>query len=168
MDIFLLIIGLICMILGILGAFLPVLPGTILSWVGLLLLYLTPAIPMNYWVLGITFFITIVISILDFVIPAKGTKKFGGSSYGIWGTNIGLLVGIFAPIPFGFIIGPFVGAFIGEMLNNSSDHKRALKAATGSFIGFLASSFIQFVVCVGFLGLFFSVVWQNRFVLFNF
>ena len=163
MDTLLLIIGLICMILGILGSFLPVLPGAILSWIGLLILHLIAKIPMNYWVLGITLVITIVISILDFVIPAKGTKRFGGSSYGIWGTNIGLIVGIFAPIPFGFIIGPFLGAFIGEMLHNSSDHKRALKAATGSFIGFLASNFIQFVVCVGFLGLFLSVVWRNRF-----
>ena len=168
MDILLLVIGLICMILGILGSFLPVLPGPGLSWFGLLLLYFTNAIAMNYWLLGITLFITIVISILDFLIPAKGTKKFGGSSYGIWGTNIGLIVGIFAPIPFGFIIGPFVGAFIGELIYNSTDHKRALKAATGSFIGFLASSFMKFVICMVFFGLFVSIVWQNRFILFTF
>ena len=154
------------MILGILGSFLPVLPGPILSWIGLLLLYFTKAIDMNYWLLGITLFITIVISILDFIIPAKGTKRFGGSSYGVWGTNIGLIIGLFAPIPFGFLIGPFVGAFIGEMIYNSRDHKRALKAATGSFIGFLASSFIQFVVCIGFFGLFIGLIWQNRFLLF--
>ena len=166
MDIFIIIIGLICMILGILGSFLPVLPGPILSWIGLLLLYFTKAIDMNYWLLGITLFITIVISILDFIIPAKGTKRFGGSSYGVWGTNIGLIIGLFAPIPFGFLIGPFVGAFIGEMIYNSRDHKRALKAATGSFIGFLASSFIQFVVCIGFFGLFIGLIWQNRFLLF--
>ena len=166
MDTLLLIIGLICMILGILGSFLPVLPGPILSWIGLLLLYFTSAIDMNYWVLGITLFITIVISILDFVIPAKGTKRFGGSKYGVWGTNIGLIIGILAPIPFGFIIGPFLGALIGELIYNSTDHHRALKAATGSFIGFIASSFIQFVVCIGFFGLFIGLIWQNRFLLF--
>ena len=168
MDILLIIIGLICMVLGILGSFLPVLPGPILSWFGLLLIYFTNAITMNYWILGITLLITIVISLLDFIIPAQGTKKFGGSKYGVWGTNIGLIVGLLAPIPFGFLIGPFVGAFIGEIIYNSNDHKRALKAATGSFIGFLASSFIQFVVCIGFFGLFFSLVWQNRYVFFKF
>ncbi len=162
MDITLLIIGFVCMILGILGSFLPVLPGPGLSWLGILLLYFTTAVPMNYWVLGVTLLITVVITVLDYVIPAQGTKRFGGSSYGIWGTNIGLIVGIFAPIPLGFIIGPFVGAFVGEMIYNSTDHKRALKAATGSFIGFIASSFMKFVVCMGFLGLFFWIVWQNQ------
>jgi len=161
MDVLLLIIGFACMILGILGSFLPVLPGPGLSWIGLLLLYFTHAVPMNYWILGISLLVTIVISILDYVIPAKGTKRFGGSSYGIWGTNIGLIVGIFAPIPFGFIIGPFVGAFVGEMIYNSTDHKRALKAATGSFIGFLASSFMKFVVCIIFLGLYIWIAAQH-------
>ena len=116
MDIVLLIIGFACMIAGILGSFLPVLPGPGLSLIGLVLLYFTNAVPMNYWMLGVCSVITIVISILDYVIPAKGTKRFGGSTYGIWGTNIGLVVGIFAPIPFGFIIGPFVGAFVGELI----------------------------------------------------
>ncbi len=166
MDALLLILGLICMIGGILGSFLPVLPGPGLSWLGLLLLYLTEAVKMNYWILGISLVITIIISILDYVIPAQGTKRFGGSSYGVWGTNIGLVVGIFAPIPFGFIIGPFVGAWVGELIYNSRDQKRAWKAATGSFIGFLASSFMKFVVCVAFLGLFLVVVWRNRVGLF--
>jgi len=161
MDIALLLVGFCCMILGILGSFLPVLPGPGLSWLGILLLYLTHAVPMNYWVLGVTLLITVVISVLDYTIPAQGTKRFGGSSYGIWGTNIGLVVGIFAPIPFGFLIGPFVGAFIGELIYNSTDHKRALKAATGSFVGFLVSTFMKFVVCMIFLGLFIAVAWRH-------
>jgi hypothetical protein len=109
---------------------------------------------------------TIVLSILDYVIPAKGTKRFGGSKYGIWGTNIGLLVGIIAPIPFGFLIGPFIGALIGELVFDPSNHNRAFKAATGSLLGFLASTFIQFLVCVLFLGLFISLVWKYRVGLF--
>lgn len=167
MDLILLIIGFLLMLTGVIGSFLPVLPGPSLSWIGLALLYFTNAVAANYWVLGITLLITIVLSILDYVIPSKGTKKFGGSSYGIWGTNIGLIVGIFAPIPFGFIIGPFVGAFVGEMLYDKN-HQRAFKAATGSFIGFLASSFMKFVVCMGFLGLFLWVVLTNKSGLFSF
>lgn len=162
MDVALLIIGFVCMVLGILGSFLPVLPGPGLSWLGILLLYFTEAVPMNYWILGITLLVTTVITVLDYVIPAKGTKRFGGSSYGIWGTNIGLVVGIFAPVPFGFLIGPFVGAFVGEMIYDSKDHNRALKAATGSFVGFLVSSFMKFVVCMVFLGLFVMIAWQYR------
>ena len=166
MDTTLLIIAFILMVVGILGSFLPVLPGPPISWVGLLLLYLTKAVPMSYTVLGITLVIAIVVGILDYIIPAKGTKRFGGSKYGIWGTNIGLVVGILAPIPFGFIIGPFVGAFIGEMINDSNDSQKAFKAAPGSFMGFLASTFIKFVVSIVFFGLFLLKVWEYRSELF--
>lgn len=162
MDYLLLSIGLLCMIVGIFGSFLPVLPGPPIAWLGLLLLFLTDAVPANYWTLGGTFFIAVLVAVLDYIIPAKGTKRFGGSSYGVWGTNIGLIVGLIAPIPLGFIIGPFIGAFAGELIYNSKDKKRALKAATGSFIGFLASTFMKFFVCMVYLGLFVFLVWENR------
>lgn len=161
MEILLLIIGFLLVIVGILGSFLPALPGPPLSWLGLLCLYFIPGIEWNYWLLGITLFITLLAVVLDYVIPAQGTKRFGGSKYGIWGTNIGLIVGIFIP-PFGFIIGPFIGAFIGEMIYNSSDSSRALKAATGSFLGFLASTFFKFIVAVGLFGTFVYLVWINQ------
>lgn len=163
----LLTFGFLFMIVGVLGSILPVLPGPSLCWSGLLLLYLTNAVPINYWVLGITLLITILVSVLDYVIPAKGTKKFGGSSYGIWGTNIGLIIGVFAPIPLGFIIGPFLGALIGELLYDSKNHQRAFAAATGSFFGILASSFMKFVLCMMYLGLFVWIVWKYKSDFFN-
>jgi uncharacterized protein YqgC (DUF456 family) len=162
MDLLLLFLGLACMIVGILGSFLPVVPGLSVSWFGLLLLYATKAVPADYWVIGITLALTIIVSVLDYFIPAKGTKLFGGSSYGIWGTNIGLILGLLSPIPFGFIIGPFVGAFLGELLYDQSNQKRAFKAATGSLIGFLASTFMQFLCCVLFLGIYLTVAWQYK------
>lgn len=172
MDLLLVSLGFCLMVLGLLGSFLPVLPGLPLSWIGLVLLYLTDAVASSYWILGITFLLTAIISVLDYVIPAQGIKRFGGSKYGIWGTNIGLVVGLIAPIPLGFVIGPFVGALAGELIYNASvagqssavgnGTKRALKAATGSFIGFLASTIVKFVFCSMFLGLYVFVVWQNR------
>ncbi|SEI02828.1 hypothetical protein SAMN02927937_02835 [Paenimyroides aquimaris] len=160
MEFLILIVSLLFVLAGIAGSVLPALPGPPLSWIGLLILYTTPQMPFNYTTLGITFVITLLIVILDYVIPAQGTKRFGGSKYGIWGTNIGLIVGIFAPIPLGFIIGPFLGAFIGELIYDQNNSKRALKAATGSFIGFVASSFIKFVFCMILLGIYIHTVWK--------
>ncbi|SFN10638.1 hypothetical protein SAMN05421741_101143 [Paenimyroides ummariense] len=160
MEILILIVSLLFVFVGIAGSVLPALPGPPLSWIGLLILYTMPNIKFDYWILGITFVFTLIIVILDYVIPAQGTKRFGGSKYGIWGTNIGLIVGILAPIPFGFIIGPFVGAFIGELIYDQNDSKRALKAATGSFFGFLASTFIKFVFCMILFGIYIHTVWK--------
>ena len=167
MDIFLVVLGALCIVIGIAGSLLPVLPGPIISWVGLLLLYLTKAIPTNLTLLIITLIIVVVISVLDYVIPSVGTKRFGGTKAGVIGTSIGLVVGLFAPIPGGIIIGPFVGAFIGELVNKSNS-KTALKAAFGSFIGFMASTFMKFLITVIYLGLFISIIWKYKNVLFTF
>ena len=161
MDIALLIAGFILMLIGILGSFLPILPGPPISWVGLLLLYFTNAVADNWWMLGITGAIALVVFGLDYIIPAIGTKKFGGTKAGMIGTTIGLVVGLIAPIPGGIIVGPFLGAFLGE-LSNKADNKTALKPAFGSFLGFLTGTFMKFVVSVIFLGIFVKTAWEFK------
>ncbi|MDX1762357.1 MAG: DUF456 domain-containing protein [Christiangramia sp.] len=161
MEIILLIVAGIFIILGILGSFLPVLPGVPLSWVGLLIFYLIPGVGINYLFLGVTLAVAILFYILNLVIPAMGTKKFGGSRKGMIGATIGLLVGIFAPIPFAILIFPFLGAFIGEIMNKSNS-KTAGKAAFGSFVGLLASSFMEFIVTFAFLILFLYQFWNYK------
>jgi len=157
MDNILIIIAAFLMILGIIGSFLPILPGPLTSWLGLLIAHFTDAIPMNKSFLIITLVIAILIWVLDYIIPAIGTKRFGGTKYGMIGTTIGLIVGLLSPIPGGIIIGPFIGALIGELLNKS-DSKTATRAAFGSFIGFLTSTLIKFVVAVIYFGLFIGLL----------
>ncbi len=160
MDTFLLILAFLFSCLGIIGSFLPVLPGPITGWIGLWLLHLTKAVPMNTSFLVITFIIALVIFILDYFIPALGTKKFGGSKYGVYGTTIGLIIGLLSPIPFGILIGAFVGALIGELMYDSNDTNRALKASFGAFLGFLASVTIKFSVAAVFFALFIIKFWE--------
>lgn len=158
-DIVLVTIGFILMLVGILGSFLPVLPGPPVSWIGLLLLHLTKAVPDNWWFLGITLAIALIVTVVDYIIPAAGTKKFGGSKAGMWGSIIGLLVAIFFPVlgPLGIIVWPFVGALVGELSNNATDQKTAWKAAFGSFLGFLTGTFLKFLIAVVYAGLF---IWK--------
>ena len=161
MEILLLITALVFVILGIIGSFLPVIPGPITSWVGLLILHLTNTVPINKSFLIVTFAVALLVWVLDYIIPAIGTKRFGGSKYGVIGTSLGLIIGLIAPIPGGIIIGPFLGAFVGELVyqNNS---ERALKAAFGSFIGFLTSTFIKFIVAIVYFGFFISIAWNYK------
>lgn len=167
MEYILIIIGAICCIVGLLGSFLPILPGLPISWAGLLLIYFIPGMEMDYWFLGLSLFVTILLLVLGYVIPAQGTKRFGGSKSGEIGTTVGLVVGIFIPIPFGILIGPFLGAFIGEVFFNKTTTNRALKAAFGSFIGFLAGTFINVLAAFIFLCLFIYKVWTNYDVIFG-
>jgi uncharacterized protein YqgC (DUF456 family) len=160
MDIFLLTIGFLFVLLGIVGSFLPVLPGPLTSWLGLLILYFTSIVPMNYTFLGITLPIAILICILDYIIPAIVKKRFGGSKYGVYGTTIGLLIGLFSPIPLGILIGAFLGAFIGEVLHDKTNTKRAFKASIGSLLGLITSTIIKFTVALVYAVLFFVKVWE--------
>tara|TARA_R110001632_G_scaffold18712_25_gene57754 strand:- start:455 stop:955 length:501 start_codon:yes stop_codon:yes gene_type:complete len=162
MDILLLFLGSFFIVLGIIGSFLPVLPGPITSWVGLLLIHLTKSVPLDWTFLGITLGIAVLVYVLDFIIPAIGTKKFGGSKYGIYGTTIGLIIGLIFFGPLGIIIGPFTGALIGELMYDSNNSKRAFRAAFGSFIGFLFSTGLKFIVSLIFAGLFISTFWEFK------
>lgn len=167
MDILLTFIGFVLMCLGLIGSFLPILPGPLTGWAGLLLLHLTKAVPQNWTFLGITLGIAIFIWIIDYFIPAMGTKRFGGSKYGVYGTTIGLIIGLFSPIPFGMLIGAFFGALVGELMYDSKDTNRAVKASFGAFLGFLASATIKFSVAAIYLVLFLIKVWDYKAALFT-
>lgn len=167
MDIVLVVFGFILMLIGILGSFLPVLPGPPLSWLGLLLLYLTKAIPNDWTFLIITLVVAIAAVVLDYIIPAMGAKRFGGSKKGMIGTTLGLLVAMIFPV-FGFlgiIIWPFIGAIVGELLNKSETNA-AVKAGFGSFLGFLAGTLLKFSIGIVYLWLFIDKFWDYKSTIF--
>jgi uncharacterized protein YqgC (DUF456 family) len=89
-------------------------------------------------------FITIVAVIIDNLIPLWGTKKYGGSKKAVWGSLIGLIAGLFIFPPFGIIIGPFVGAVIGELIDGK-ETVHALRSGVGAFVGFLGGTLLKLV-----------------------
>jgi len=132
------------MLAGIAGCLLPFLPGPPLSFLGLLLLQLRETAPFTTQFLIVWAFIVIRITALDYLVPIFGTKRFGGTKYGLWGCTLGLIAGFwFGPV--GIIAGPFLGALIGEWLG-SRNSDQAFKAAIGSFVGFLVGTVLKLIV----------------------
>lgn len=144
MDFVLIGFGIILMTVGIIGCVLPLLPGPPLNYIGLLLLHFTGRYHFSTEFLVLWAIITAVVYGVDLLIPVWGTKKFGGSKYGIWGSIIGLLAGFLFFPPFGIIIGPFAGAVIGELIAGK-DSGAALKSGFGSFVGFFTGTVFKLV-----------------------
>ncbi len=152
MDYFLIITAVLLMAAGLAGCFLPAVPGPPLNFAGLIMAHLSRFAEFELSILVLFGALTLVVLLLDYLVPAWGTKKFGGSKYGTWGSIIGLIIGTFflsiGPLGLvGIIGGPFVGAYIGEIIGRkNSGH--ALRAAFGSFIGFLAGTVMKVALAV--------------------
>ena len=145
MDYFLITLGILIALTGILGCFLPFLPGPPLNYVSLLLLHFTANHQFSTRFLVIWAIVTVVVVLIDYLIPVLGTKKFGGSKHGVWGSVVGLIAGLFIFPPIGIIIFPFAGAVVGELIAGK-DTGSALKAGFGSFVGFLAGTILKLIV----------------------
>lgn len=160
MDIALFIAAGLLMIIGVIGSIVPGIPGSPCSYIGLILLHLTEKVEYSIEFLIVTFVICVAVFVLDFFVPAWCTKKFGGSKKGVWGSIIGLFVGIFSPIPFGFIIGPFAGAIIGELLEGK-DSSSAFRSGLGSFVGFLLTTGAKLALGITFLYFYIQAVYSS-------
>ncbi len=145
MEWFWIILGIGLCLIAIIGSLLPLLPGPPIAFAGLLIQQFREPDPFSTNFLFILAAVVVASLLLDYLIPIWGTKKFGGTKYGVWGCTLGFLAAFWIG-PWGVIIGPFVGAFAGEMLAGQNS-KRSLKAAFGSFVGFLLGSFLKLVVC---------------------
>ena len=145
MDIFLLIVAFLFLLIGIIGCIVPGLPGTPISYAGLWIAQATNRVDFSWQFLLIWGIVVVVISVLDYVVPAWGTKNFGGSSWGVWGSTIGVFIGLFFGAV-GVIVGPLVGAILGELIAGKQ-LGAALKAGWGSFVGILFSTVIKLIAC---------------------
>lgn len=154
----LIIAAIILALVGLVGAVVPGIAGTPFSFLALLALSFVDGIDYSTRFLVIMGLIGAAVFAVDYVIPIWGTKRFGGTKAGVRGSTIGLLVGLFVTFffPIGFIallLGPFVGAYLGEKSAGTDDHL-AWKSALGSFIGFLLGTGIKIIyacVCIYFV-----------------
>lgn len=149
MDILIMVLAIILMVGGIAGCVLPILPGAPLAYAGLLLLHFTglahfPTAQLIVWLI-----VVVVLQVVDYITPLLGSKYSGGTSFGNRGCVAGTLLGLFF-MPWGIILGPFLGAVAGEMMGGS-DFPHAVRAGIGTLIGFLLGTLLKVIVCFYFL-----------------
>ena len=151
METLIIILAISAGIIGVAGSILPGLPGPPVSWVGMLLLYIWGAgsdvsgASMSGRTLLVWGIVVAVVSVIDYFVPMYFTKVTGGSRYAERGALAGLIIGVFLT-PLGMILGSFVGAFLSELYYNRQGSAQALKAAFGSFLGFITGTGLKTIV----------------------
>ena len=155
------IAAIICGVVGIIGAIAPIIPGTILSFAGLVLAYCTKHSSISEGTLWIWGIISIIVIALDYILPGYFSKVFGGTKAGITGATIGVLIGAFVMGPIGIIMGPFVGAVVGEMIKERRALDKALVVGFGSLLSFFVGTGIKLIAA----GWMMYYIWKDLFEL---
>jgi len=142
------LLAVVCVLLGLAGCILPALPGPPLSWVGLFIVWAARGFePESFGATAalVLLGVTVVVTVLDFFAPMIGAKRYGASRWGVWGSVVGLLVGMIWFPPFGMIAGTFVGALLGETAHGRTT-RQSLRAAWGVFVGTMLGIVVKLVV----------------------
>lgn len=148
MNLLLPLFGLLLALVGIVGCIVPVLPGVVLAFAGLLCAWGSDFAGFSATALWIWAGVTLVVTLLDYLLPAWITRLFGGSRAGQNGATAGMLAGFLAGGPLGMLIGPFVGAVLCELIFGSAPAGRALQSGIGAFFSFLLGTGIKLAAAV--------------------
>ena len=150
MDIIIICVVAFILLLGIIGCFVPVMPGPPISYGALLVFHFFSSYNIDENTLWLWALIVIAVTVFDLWVQIYGVKKFGGTKKAVNGSIIGLIIGIFLFPPFGIIIGPFLGAFIGAKMDDP-DVNTALKIALGALTGFIIGTLVKLSVSLYFI-----------------
>jgi len=160
MGIVLVVVAFLFLLAGLVGSVVPAIPGPPLGYVGLLLLQWSGRGNFSTFFLLLWAGITIAVTVMDNFLPAWMTKRFGGSRMAVIGSVLGIIAGMFF-VPIGLLVGPFLGALAGELINNSLKSKKidstesaaadgnsghALKVAFGAFLAFIVGTGAKLII----------------------
>ena len=142
-------------LVGLIGCVLPVVPGPAIVWVGMVIHKIwVPENSANWWLILVAGVFVGITFLLDYILALLGAKKFGASRMGAIGAILGGFVGFIIP-PFflWLLIGPFLGALIGELVNGEN-LQQASRAGWGGFLGTVAAYVAKLTICFLIIGFF--------------
>ncbi len=140
-SIMLIAVVLVLSVAGIVGTLVPAVPGTPLNMAALLVAYFLCPGEIATHLLFALLVAGLIVIILDYVAPIWMTRAGGGSRRAAWGSTLGLVAGLFF-MPMGLIVGPLIGAFVGEITDSHRPDK-AIKVSLWSFAAFLLTTGIK-------------------------
>ena len=146
METLILVISFSFMLIGFFGAILPIIPGPIVSYIGLLLIYFFTDFNFSNMEVLVCGVITILVLISDYIFQFLGVKQSGGQTKATYGTLFGILIGLFF-LPAGLVLGPFLGALAGALWEKK-EKKQAIQIALGALVGFIFGTFIKLIYAV--------------------
>ena len=138
------LLSIIFLFLGLLGAFLPIIPGPFFSFFAILLLHFFTSYSFNLDDLVTFGLLAIVITFLDYWLQVYSVRYFGGGKSSTIGVVLGIVCGIFFIPPIGVVVGPFIGAYIGALIESDFDLRNSFKVVAGALVGFLGGTIIKF------------------------
>ena len=148
MEILIFIVIVSLLLFGIIGCFIPIIPGPPISYSGLLVFHLFSSYSIEKDILWFMAFVVFAVLLFDLWVQFYAVKKFGGTKKAVNGSIIGLIIGILFFPPFGIIFGPFLGAFFGAIMEANSHGNNAIKIAMGALVGFFAGTILKLSVSV--------------------
>jgi uncharacterized protein YqgC (DUF456 family) len=155
-----LLIAAVLVLVGLAGIVLPALPGVALIFTGLVVAAWAESFQyVGAKTLAVLGVLTAFAWGLDLAAGAIGARRFGASRKAIAGAAIGAVVGLFFAIP-GMLLGPFVGAVIGELLARR-DLEQAGRAGIGAWLGLVLGVAAKLALSVSMIAIFlFARFWQ--------
>ena len=166
MEIVFTVAAFLLLLAGLVGSVVPAIPGPPLGYIGLLLLQWSGFGGFSSGFLWLWAGITIAVTVMDNILPAWMTERFGGSRMAVIGSVLGLIAGTIFFAPIGLLIGPFLGALAGELINsrvqagrgevagagsdaaddNDGGNAKALKVALGAFLAFIVGTGAKLII----------------------
>ncbi len=142
-EIFILLVVFCFLLIGVIGSIVPIIPGPIISYIGVLVLHFFTDINFSIKEIIIYGIITVLVFVSDYILQFLGVKKLGGQKNALYGTILGIFIGLFFP-PIGLVLGPFLGAFLGALID-SKEQKKAIRIALGALLGFIFGTFLKLI-----------------------
>ncbi|HJU82981.1 MAG TPA: DUF456 domain-containing protein [Holophagaceae bacterium] len=142
-----------CFLAGLLGVWLPLLPGLPVMALGALVFKLLQPDRLSWFTVAVFLLVALAGYVLDVAATRWSAARFGAGRAGLRGALLGGLLGLFFGLP-GILLGPFLGAVLGELAFARRPLRPALKAGLGATLGIFAGAFGKFLLGLGLVTLY--------------